>query len=36
MWEAMKFFKNIEQDKNKGGHVNILDTVLDEFMQLLK
>jgi hypothetical protein len=39
MREAMKFFKNIDQDKvkgNKGGHANISDTVLDEFMQLLK
>jgi hypothetical protein len=37
MWEAMKFFRNIDQDKeNKGGHANISDTALDEFMQLLK
>jgi hypothetical protein len=39
MWEAMKFFKNIDQDKvngNKGGHANIPDTALDEFLQLLK
>jgi len=29
MWEAMKFFKNIDQDKsngNKGGYLSIPDT----------
>jgi hypothetical protein len=37
MREAMKFFKNIDQDKiNKGEHTNIYDMTLDEFLQLLK
>jgi hypothetical protein len=39
MQEAMKFFKNIDQDKsngNKGGQKNTSDTALEEFLQLLK
>jgi hypothetical protein len=37
MREAMKFFRNIDQDKtNKGRHENISETTLDEFLQLLK
>jgi hypothetical protein len=37
MREAMKYFGNIDQDKeNKGGHTNITNTMLNEFIQLLK
>jgi len=33
----MKFIRNIDQYKtNKGGHDNISETTLDEFIQLLK
>jgi hypothetical protein len=37
MREAIKFFRNIVEKKtNKGRHANILETMLDKFLQLLK